>query len=356
MPDMITGTAGVSPVRLLHPDPETARHDSGLRDAGWVESGRDLLGPPAVFAVELDSSHAKVRGVVAVWDVVDPPASGGLLPHEETDPRGVRRRVKALRAAHVDRDPLLLTHRGGGAVSALVAGRTAPVYEVTERDRHVRVNQVAHDVTDEVVALLTGRRYLVADGHHRLEGAVQLRREGLPAQVTALVVDADDEPLSLGPIHRVLLDLHGRDRVAEDVVTGVLDRCRAAGAVVDAGPPATDGAVRLLHGDRSWTVTWPEHPRTDVTTLVDHVLQDTVRCRVRREPQEEMAAASGRSGALAVLLPAPHLDDVLALSRRGALMPYKATAFEPKLPSGALVRPLSGWQPSPPDEVADRPA
>lgn len=347
MPDMITGTAGVSPVQLLHPDPETARHDSGLRDAGWVASGRDLLGPPAVFAVELDSSHAAVRGVVAVWDVTDPPASGGLLPHEETDARGVRRRVKALRSAHVDRDPLLLTHRGGGAVSALVAGRTTPVYEMTERDRHVRVHQVSPEVTDDVVALLTGRPYLVADGHHRLAAAVQLRREGVAAQVTALVVDADTEPLSLGPIHRVLLDLHGRDRVPEDVVSGVLERCRAAGAVVDPTGHDPQGAVRLLHGDRSWTVTWPAHPRSDVTTLVDHVLQDTARCRTRREPQADMATASGRSGALAVLLPAPDLDAVLALSRRGALMPYKATAFEPKLPSGALVRPLAGWQPSP---------
>jgi len=348
MPVMITGTAGVSPVRLLHPDPEAARDDSRLRDAGWTESGRDVLAPPAVFAVELDSATLRVRGVVAVWDVVDPPASGGLLPHEGTDPRAVRRRVKALRAAHVDRDPLLLTHRGGGRVAAAVAGLTRPVYEVRERDRHVRVLQVVPEATAGVLALLGGHEYLVADGHHRLAGAVQLRREGFPAKVTALVVDADDAPLTLGPIHRVLLDDQGRDRVPPEMVDAVLDRCRAVGAVVtpDLAPAEGGAAVRLQHAGRAWTVTWPNHPRTDVTTLVDHVLHDTTRGRTRREPDEGIAAASGRQGALAVLLPPPDLDDVLTMARHGSLMPYKATAFEPKLPSGALVRPLAAWQPT----------
>lgn len=348
MPVMITGTAGVSPVRLLHPDPEAAREDSRLRDAGWTASGRDVIGPPAVFAVELDSAVHRVRGVVAVWDVVDPPSTGGLLPHEETDPRAVRRRAKALRAAHVDRDPLLLTHRGGGRVAAAVAGRTRPVYETRERDRHVRVLQVAPQATEDVLGLLAGEEYLVADGHHRLAGAVQLRQEGVAAQVMALVVDADDSPLTLGPIHRVLLDDHGRDRVPDEVVVAVLDRCRTAGAVVtpDPGPEVGDTVVRLQHAGTAWTVTWPEHPRSDVTMLVDHVLQDTDRCRTRREPDTAVAAASGRHGALAVLLPPPDLDDVLRMARLGSLMPYKATAFEPKLPSGALVRPLAAWQPT----------
>ena len=122
MPGMITGTAGVSPVRLLHPDPETARDDSRLTELGWSASGRDVVAPPAVFAVELDSPVARVRGVVAVWDVLDPPVSGGLVPHEQTDARAVRRRIKALRSAHLDRDPLLLTHRGGGTVGRVVDG------------------------------------------------------------------------------------------------------------------------------------------------------------------------------------------------------------------------------------------
>ena len=218
MPGMITGTAGVSPVRLLHPDPETARDDSRLTELGWSASGRDVVAPPAVFAVELDSPVARVRGVVAVWDVLDPPVAGGLVPHRQTDARAVRRRVKALRTAHLDRDPLLLTHRGGGTVGRVVDGSAVPVYEVTDRQRHVRVVPLPDDAGAVVLQQLAGEAYLVADGHHRLAAAVELRGEGVPSQVTALVVDADDTPLVLGPIHRVLLDEQGRDRVDDDVV------------------------------------------------------------------------------------------------------------------------------------------
>ncbi|MFC3687344.1 DUF1015 family protein [Aquipuribacter hungaricus] len=344
---MITGTAGVSPVRLLHPDPETARQDSRLTELGWVPSGRDLLAPPAVYAVELDSPVARVRGVVAAWEVLDPPAGGGLVPHEQTDARAVRRRVRALRTAHLDRDPLLLTHRGGGAVRRAVDATATPVYEVTDRQRHVRVLQLPDDAGQEVLGLLTGEDYLVADGHHRLAAAAQLRAEGVASQVTALVVDADDTPLVLGPIHRVLLDEQGRDRVDEAMVASVLDRCSGAGALVvehdDA--EAGDASVVLVHGARRWTVTWPERPRTDVTTLVEHVLDDTARSRTRREPDTRVATAAAEHGALTCLLPPPDLDEVLALARRGALLPYKATAFEPKLPPGSLVRPLPAWTP-----------
>lgn len=90
-------------------------------------------------------------------------------------------------------------------------------------------------------------------------------------------------------------------------------------------------------------MSWPHHPRTDVTTLVEHVLDDTGRSRTRREPDTDAAEVAARHGALTVLLPAADLDDVLALAARGTLLPYKATAFEPKLPSGALVRPLDAW-------------
>ena len=114
------------------------------------------------------------------------------------------------------------------------------MYERRERDRHVRVLQVDADVEDAVLDALSAGVHLVADGHHRLAGAVQLRRDGLPAQVTALVVDADDTPLTLGPIHRVLLDEQGRDRVPEDVVDSVLERCRAAGARVVLTDRASD--------------------------------------------------------------------------------------------------------------------
>lgn len=345
MPHMITGTAGVSPLRLLHPEPETARERGALLADGWTRSGRDLLSPEGVFHVEVVDGGRRISGVAVVIAVTDPPSSGGLRPHEQTDGRAVRRRVKALRTAHVDRDPLLLTYRGGGRVGRLLDGRTTPAYERTSDGRTVRVGRVAPDVAGEVLDLLGGSGFLVADGHHRLAGAVELRRLGEAADVTALVVDDDDTPLALGPIHRVLLDRDGREHVDDETVAAILDRCAQAGAsVVVADEPAEHPtSVVLAHRERRWNVSWPGRPRTDVTSLVEHVLADEARARTRREPAEADALAAADRGALAVLLPPPSLDDVLLLAERGVLLPYKATAFEPKLPSGSLVRPLASW-------------
>jgi hypothetical protein len=353
MPDMITGTAGVSPLRLLRPahGPDHTR----LRGLGWTGAGRDLVSPPSVFRVHVSGPTGEVTGVAARFEVSDPPHREGLLPHERTDERAVRRRLRALRSAHVDRDPLLLTYRGAGRVPALVGERAGELWEHTDPNgQQVRVEQVDADVAPDVLAVLGGARLLVADGHHRLAASVALAGEGVPAHVTGLVVDADDSPFRLGPIHRVLLDEDGREQLPEDAATALLDRSARAGAHVTALDGADDpvGAggdadsghpVVVVHRERRWAVSWPGHPSTDVTSLVEHVLDDEQGTRTRREPALGEALDAARRGAVAVVLPAPSLDEVLGLAARGALLPYKATAFEPKVPTGVLVRPMPAW-------------
>ncbi|WP_336923576.1 DUF1015 family protein [Aquipuribacter sp. SD81] len=348
---MITGTAGVSPLRLLRSGHDRAAR--GLADLGWRPVGRDVVSPGTVFVLRVSTPAGVVTGVAAVFAVTDPPQRSGLLPHERTDERAVRRRLRALRSAHVDRDPLLLTHRGGGAVGRLVTGRTRPaVVHHDPSGARVEVEQVDDDAVPAVLDALSGARLLVADGHHRLAASVALAAEGRSSSVTGLVVDADETPFSLDAIHRVLLDGDGRERLPPDASADVLARCRAAGArvvaVTDDGGAAGDDAgagqrVVVQHEQRRWAVSWPGHPVADVTTLVDAVLVEEEGTRIRREPSVVAASGAASRGAVAVLLPAPRLDDVLAMAGRGVLLPYKATAFEPKVPSGVLVRPLPAW-------------
>ncbi len=341
MPGMITGTAGVSPLRLVRPAHDPRRHL--LLDNGWSAVGRDLVSPPALFRLRVRGEAGEVVGVAARFLVADPPAGSGLLPHERTDERAVRRRVRALRSAHVDRDPLLLTHRGRGVVPDLVDASAVPLWRHTESGHDVEVEQVAGDRVDAVLAALGAARLLVADGHHRLAASVALAAQGVTTHVTGLVVDADRTPFRLGPVHRVLLDEDGREQLPGDALDTLLGRCRRAGGVVGRGSAPHEGAVQVVHGEVEWHVTWPGHPAGDVTSLVEHVLDDAERTRTRREPSAVAATTAARHGAVAVLLPPPSLDAVLETAERGALLPYKATAFEPKLPSGVLVRPLPAW-------------
>ena len=349
---MITGTVGVSPVRLLKPGaPGRGPHGGPAvqaRPSGdWASVG------PSVYLVRVEGPSGCADGLVVSVEVQDPPTDGGLFPHEETDDRAVRRRLRVLKTARLDRDPVMLTYRGGGEAVTLA-----------RRDAHVLSTSTSHGVTatvsavgaDTAAAVLrsTGeQRYLVADGHHRLAATVELVRAGRPSSVTGFLVDADDTPLTLSAIHRVVLDRNGRELVSESVVRSVLEALRHEGAEV-VGPAARRGepaettttapspGVVLLHGRSRWVVTWQGRSDLDVAWLAERALSRPADTRVRREPDARAGGAAADRGALTVLLPNPRLDEVIEAAAQGLLLPYKTTLFEPKLPSGVLVRPVFG--------------
>jgi len=53
------------------------------------------------------------------------------------------------------------------------------------------------------------------------------------------------------------------------------------------------------------------------------------------------AVTAGKAG-LAVLVPAPTLDEIRAVSDAGQYMPPKSTYFAPKVPSGVVMRLFEG--------------
>lgn len=347
---MITGTVGVSPVRLLNPGaPGRNLHGSRTSQARPADGGVGL--GPAVYLVGVAGPHGCVDGLVVAVDVQDPPSVGGLLPHEETDDRAVRRRLRVLRTARLDRDPVMLTYRGHGEAVALARQDSKVLSTSTQHGVTSTVSAVSAGSAAAVLRSATEQRYLVADGHHRLAATIELVRSGRPSSVTGFLVDADDTPLSLGAIHRVVLDGNGRELVSEPAVTSVLDALRRNGAhVVGPGarvdgrvPPSAPGSSRevvLLHGSARWGASWQGESDAEVVWHVERALAALQDVRIRREPDARTAGAAANRGALTVLLPIPRLDEVMVSAARGILLPYKTTLFQPKLPSGALVRPL----------------
>lgn len=347
---MITGTVGVSPVRLLNPGVgRRGTHTEGLSVAGRDNGGQ--LSPPSVFVVELDGPHGRVQGLVVSVDVRDPPTDGGLFPHEDTDTRAVRRRARALQSATLDRDPVMLTYRGRGRAIGLARADISRVASGVDGRVQMTVSSVGAGTVAEVMEALVDQRFLVADGHHRLAATVELVRSRRTAAVTGFIVDADDTPLSLRAIHRIVLDRNGRELVGDAAVSSALNALRRTGAHISGpsgrgheseayvGPPASCDAT-LLHTASRWTVSWGTASAADVAWKVERALTQLGDFRVRREPDVAAGERAADRGALTVLLPTPQLDDVVAMAERGLVLPYKTTLFEPKLPPGALVRPL----------------
>lgn len=357
------------PFRLLHPRPERAVRP----DDGWTRRGRDLVSDPGVYLVTIESAGPSVRALAVGVAVRGSLPDSGLLPHEAVDPRAVARRTRALRRARVDREPVLLTHAGGGVAVSAAARSARRLVAVDHGGVSVSVDRVLPADAEVALADLGRRAVLVADGHHRLAAAVAHARscdlatagggeagDGTEpadcAHVTALIVDGDDTPLSLEPIHRLLQRrspgaLRAGDLLAalpgltEPVPAGL----RAGGGHAD-DPPSADAAHRVTLVDRSGelSVPCPPRPREALPTtahVVERVIATLGGTTVRRVPDAaRVASAAARRGAVGILMPPVSLADVLGTVDAGLLMPVKATSFRPKLPAGVLVRPLtSHW-------------
>lgn len=360
------GTLGVRAFRLIHPDPDRPARADGR----WSREGRDLVTGPSLYLVTMVTPDLTVRAVAASVAVGGSLPGSGLLPHEAVDERLVTRRLRALRKARVDREPVLLTHSGGGLAVAAAARAAEPLLTVVRGDVTVTVDRVSPGDVDVVTADLTRRTVLVADGHHRLAAAAA-HADSCPraasadtecGRVTALIVDSDDTPLSLDPIHRVLhrrgpvplrvpdvaTALVGEQSVPASYTLGTATAGRAGGDGNDSGPDVDPQGGR--HGvvvlDRHGRVTLECPPRAaDGLPTTSHVVEAALVAvpglEVRRLADAgRVTAAASRRGAVGVIMPPVSRTDILDTVSAGLLMPVKATSFRPKLPAGILVRPL----------------
>jgi hypothetical protein len=330
---------------------------------------------PAVYLVTITSPTASVRAV-AVGVVVGRslPASG-LLPHEAVDARAVARRTRALRRARVDREPVLLTHSGGGVAVSAAARSARPLFTVDHGGVSVTVDRVPRRDAEVVLTDLGRRAVLVADGHHRLAAAAAHARScpvairgaaatGVNggdeagadcARVTALIVDGDDTPLTLDPIHRLLQRRSPGALRAVDLLAALPGLAEPIPAAARSGwpgdePPPADTGHRVILVDRAGELSVPCPPRPhEALPTTAHVVESAITTlsgtTVRRVADaEQVSSAAARRGTLGLLMPPVSLSDVLDTVAAGLLMPVKATSFRPKLPAGVVVRPLtSHW-------------
>lgn len=306
---------------------------------------------PAVYLHEYTSGSVTVRGLVGALDI-SRRATGrddvAVFPHEGIHPAQAAELAARMTEMRTNPAPILLVHRGPGALRDLMDARQrdVPLREFTDRGgQHHRVWAIRDDAGTALLdRCLEPTRALIADGHHRYAAYLQMQQDD-PHPATgaglAMLVDQDDTPLYLGPIHRVFghVSIEGLRAAAERV--GASFRAADAAPAVAALAPdtvvATDGrrwatvrldlpadrlAVDLLH-ERLLPAISPHPTRVAYHHAVDDALGD-------------IAARPG----LAVLLPAPEFGQVLATCGADRLLPEKATSFQPKPSVGVLIRSL----------------
>jgi uncharacterized protein (DUF1015 family) len=290
-----------------------------------------------------------------------------IRKHEKTRPDKEDDRTRHVLALNANAEPVFLTYRQRPEIDALVARETAapPLYDFTAPDG------VRHTVWQVAASAGLARAFepiphsYVADGHHRSASAWRAgkelrgknsRHQGDEEYNWFLAVLFPSEQLRILPYNRVVRDLNGLE--AETV----LERLRGVGRVQPASSPDPDrpGAFGVYLGGRWYRLELDPASidrsdpiaSLDVALLQDRVLGPILgigdpRTDKRidfvggiRGPAELARRVDSGEMAVAFALYPTSLEQLMAVSDAGQVMPPKSTWFEPKLRSGLFVHEL----------------
>ena len=321
--------AARDPHNVVHLTLNESEEEAGRLFRAWLDEGvlvRD--GDPAVWVLEQDyvgpDGVARTRRGVVASLRAEPYGARIVLPHERTHAGAKEGRLRLLRAARAQVEPLFFLYDGTSPLSP-------PDREPDVDIEGTRLWRVAGDagVTD----FFAGRELLIADGHHRYETALAYAAEaGTPesARLLAVLVSTADPGLEIFPTHRVFA---GRPDIA---VSGegwgtpgeALERLAAEPYDRALALAYSDGATRLVLG---------EPGELDVE-LVDRFGHEGI--SYTPDWEEAVRRVDEGDAGIAFLLRPTRIDDVFERARRGEVMPPKTTYFFPKLLSGLLFHPL----------------
>ncbi len=330
---------------FARPDQDVAARLRRWRQHGQISHDEQ----PAVYLHEYTANGITVRGLVGLVDVsrrATRPEDRAIYPHEGIYPAQADDLAARMARTKLNPAPILLVHRGSPDLRRVThevlvdppthtfddrTGQQHRIWTIPDPDRLARIDDA-----------LSGAQALIADGHHRYAAYLRLqqRAPGGPADHgLAMLVDQGDTPLFLGAIHRVFTGCS-----LEDLTLAArsldLDPVRApeADAIASLGP-----RTLVVTDSVDWVVlTLPEsRGRAVVEVLHDDLVPAFPRGPLRigyHHTADDALARIGPGTGLAVLMPAPDVDEVLRIVGQDRLLPEKATSFQPKPSPGVLIR------------------
>jgi len=367
--DFVAGNP-ISFLRVTRADVESALTDRenvaraklNLRD--FIEDAILVPDPePSFYIYRLTADTHSQTGLVTCCSL-DEYESGVIKKHEKTRPDKVADRTRHMLELRAQTGLIFLAYRRTERIDDLIARSVdrEPIYDFL-CDTGVRQTVWQLPETREIAAAFTDVPALyIADGHHRMESAL-LARDELRAQnaghdgsedynyVMAGLFPA--EQLRILAYNRVI---SGLDELSDE---DVLARIRNNFIVTETKKrvPETHGEICMYLGgkwfDLQFAVDHIREPdpveRLDVSILQHYVLEPVLGVAdprtdrrigfvggIRGTHELERLVDSGEARIAFSLFPTT-MDDLLAVSDMGEIMPPKSTWFEPKLKDGLFV-------------------
>ena len=321
---------------------------------------------PCYYVYRLVMGSHVQTGLVAAASVADYD-SNRIRRHEFTRPDKEDDRVHQIEALNAQTGPVLLAHPSAPEAEAILAeaSAAAPEADVTAGDdiRHsiwvIRDSRTVERLSatfDAMPALY------IADGHHRSAAASRVaaaRRAANPHHSGSesynhfLAVLFPQQQMRILDYNRVVKDLNGSS--AEEFLARVRERFTVEKSAQRVGPARPGEYGLYLRGQWHRLTIHPELipaqdpvARLDVSLLSEHLLgpvldiQDLRRDKridfvggIRGLEELEKRVDSGEMAAAFALHPTS-MEDLMAVSDAGEVMPPKSTWFEPKLADGLV--------------------
>ena len=342
-------------------------HDDAVYEKGaenlrrYADSSLSLQeDAPALYVYRLVMDGREQTGLFGCVSVAEYD-DDTILKHENTRPVKEDDRTRHILTQRAHAEPVMLTYRDDEAVNRLINAvkQGAPLYDFTAEDGVRHTIWKAADPQPLVEAFGGVERLYVADGHHRCKAASRAA-EALSA--TASGAEAPEFaffPAVLFPMGQMHIMPYNRVIKRLPVAPAALfgELAGLGRLETDGVDPAPDrpGAV-CLYLQRQWhRLDLPPTRRAtvadglDVARLSEFILEPILGIDdPRTDPNIDFVGGirgtealekrvDAGEAALAFSMYATSIEELVAVSDAGLLMPPKSTWFEPKLRSGLLV-------------------
>jgi uncharacterized protein (DUF1015 family) len=294
-----------------------------------------------------------------------------IKKHEKTRQDKEDDRTRLVDTLDANTGPIFLTYRQRPGISALIDGfmkAEKPIYDINAPDgvRH-QVWRLSLGLCVSLTGLFESQVpcAYVADGHHRAASAFRvskMRREANPNHTGEenynwfLSVLFPGNELKILPYNRAVKDLNCNDR--EEFIKKVGEIFTLKPTTIKS--PTKPGQCCMYLKDQWYELTWEAAKdaspidQLDVSILQDRLLKpllgiDDPRTSKRidfiggiRGTAELEKLVNSRDFSVAFSMFPTTVDQLMAISDAGQIMPPKSTWFEPKLRSGLFIHTLEG--------------
>lgn len=337
-----------------------------LRERQILHAGGCTRVPtPAIVVYQLVTGDHQQTGVVVEVALADY-RDGRIRRHEGTQPERERELHEFTEIAGIEQMPVILTHADRVRLRAILAGITSsePAVHRDTADGTTHTVWVQHDadLTDALHQEIGHIDTLyIADGHHRMAAAERYasRRSHLGGEhasaFTLAALFPTNEMRILG-YHRCLplpAGISPHDVLQRLAALSVIARIENCASPAEMPQPAP--GILLVRLESRWYRLWLRPPEQDVRTSLDVVvLDDEVLPPILDliDPGRRTgltAVPKGNTGnvcwcaareSLCFLPQPPSIEQVMAVSDAGLVMPPKSTWFAPKASAALFIREL----------------